>query len=349
MIMYEVMEFATMLTIITFGLFHGEIVSGEQWQVAGMQLIDCVLLLLTAPIFMIPSRLMIMQKILCIAGPTASGKSSRAIEEALARDGEIISVDSRQVYRYLDIGTEKITREEMRGVPHHLIDIREPQENYSAGDFANDANRLIADIAKHGKLPILVGGTHFYFDALLHGLPARVGANDALREELEKLSTRELYENLLAKDARRASELDPHNRRRLIRALEITDTLGTVPPRLSKGSPCSAEQGLEQGLPLLTYDVEWLVIDPAREELRARIDIRLKSAFDRGLLDEVRHVREVVGDTRLNELGLEYKIVGEYLRGERDETSLLPTLSAKLWQYARRQKAWLRKLGHSKS
>ena len=291
---------------------------------------------------MIPSQTMTTQ-ILCIAGPTASGKSSRAVEEATVRGGEVISVDSRQVYRGLDIGTEKITVAEMRGVPHHLIDIREVKENYSAGDFVADATRLIAEISARGKLPILVGGTHFYFDALLSGLPTGVDANPALREGLEKLSTEELYARVRSADARRASELDPKNRRRLIRALEIIDSLGTVPPRGSTAPPFGTR------LNLVKYEVEWVVIDPPREELRARIDTRLVSALERGLIEEVRRVRETVGDTRLNELGLEYKVVGEFLRGERTEESLLPTLSAKLWQYARRQKAWLRKLGRRMS
>src|SRR3989344_1068774 len=132
-------------------------------------------------------------KILCIVGPTASGKSSRAVEEALKRNGEVISVDSRQVYRGLDIGTEKITAEEMRGVPHNLIDIRDPNETYSAGDFVTDATRLIEEISARGKLPILVGGTHFYFDALLHGLPMGTDTNPALREELDALPTEELF------------------------------------------------------------------------------------------------------------------------------------------------------------
>ena len=268
-------------------------------------------------------------QILVIMGPTASGKSSRAVEEAQKRNGEIISVDSRQVYRGLDIGTEKITTEEMRSVPHHLIDIRDPKENYSAGDFFTDATRLIQEISSRGKLPILAGGTHFYFDALLKGLPIGIDANPTLREELEKLSTEELTLRVTDRDPRRASELDPKNRRRLIRALEIIDTKGTVPVRT---------------LPTLKYKTEWIVIDPSKEELRSRIDMRLESALSRGLIDEVRRVREDVGDTRLNELGLEYKIVGEFLRDERTEESLLPTLSAKLWQYARRQKAWLRKL-----
>jgi tRNA dimethylallyltransferase len=311
---------------------------------------------------MIPSRLMTAQ-ILIIAGPTASGKSSRSVEEALLRGGEIISVDSRQVYRGLNIGTEKITAAEMRGVPHHLIDIRDPQEKYSAGDFVTDATRLIADISARGKVPILAGGTHFYFDALINGLTTGVDANPALREELEKLPDEELAARVAERDPRRASELDPKNRRRLIRALEIINSLGFVPPRSKSYQGESlviphdltdpAEVRLPQQLRKSDFRVEWIVIDPPREELRARIDTRLQSALERGLIDEVRHVRELVGDARLDELGLEYRIIGEYLREQDLEvglpsgsptSKLLPTLSAKLWQYARRQKAWLRKL-----
>lgn len=272
-------------------------------------------------------------RILCIAGPTASGKSARAVLEALQRGGEIISVDSRQVYRGLDVGTEKILREEMRGVPHHLIDICDPREPYSAGDFVEDAIRLINEISARGKLPILAGGSHFYFDALLKGLPDKVPVNYALREKLEKLPTDELLRRIEAADPRRAAELDPKNSRRLIRALEIISAKGSVSPRTANsrdiGSP---------------YTVEWVVINPPAEELKKRLETRLQSAFSRGLIGEVRRVRKEIGDARLNELGLEYRIVAEYLRGERTETSLLPTLSAKLWQYARRQKAWLRKL-----
>ena len=266
--------------------------------------------------------------ILLIAGPTASGKSSRALAEAQMRGGEVISVDSRQVYRGLDIGTEKISTEEMQGIPHHLIDIRSAKQPYSAGDFVQDASRIIKEISERGKLPILAGGTHFYFDALLSGLPVGTDADPALRAELEHVSTEELFARIRAKDPRRADELDPQNRRRLIRALEIIEVHGKVPERA----------------PASPYEVEWILIDPEREELRARIDTRLDQALARGLIDEVRRVREEVGDARLNELGLEYKIVGEFLRGERTEEELLPTLSAKLWQYARRQKAWLRKL-----
>jgi tRNA dimethylallyltransferase len=275
------------------------------------------------------------RQILCIAGPTASGKSARAVAEARARGGEIISVDSRQVYRGLDIGTEKITPEEMQDIPHHLIDIRTVQEPYSAGDFVLDATRLIKEISGRGKLPILVGGTHFYFDALLNGLPLGINMNSGLREKLEELRDEELFALVQQKDPRRALELDPQNRRRLVRALEIIEAKGTVPLRPVKVKPSQ------------DFDVAWVVINPSREELRANIDARLTTAVERGLIEEVRRVRDEGGNTRLTELGLEYKIVGEFLRGELPEEILLPTLRAKLWQYARRQKAWLRKLGHT--
>ncbi|MDB5190146.1 MAG: tRNA dimethylallyltransferase [Parcubacteria group bacterium] len=267
-------------------------------------------------------------KIIAVIGPTASGKSARAVALAKELNGEVISVDSRQVYRTLDIGTEKTSFEEMAGIPHHLIDIREPEETYSAGDFVQDAEALITDMHARGITPILAGGTHFYFEALLYGLPPSL-ANPLLRTELEKLSADELFTELQTKDSRRAERIDPKNKRRLVRALEIIAEHGSVPERTTTESK---------------YDVEWVIIDPSKEELRPRIDARLQQALDRGLVDEVRAVRARVGDARLNEFGLEYRIIGEYLREERSEASLLPALSTKLWHYARHQKAWLRKL-----
>jgi tRNA dimethylallyltransferase len=266
--------------------------------------------------------------IIAVIGPTASGKSARAVALAKERNGEVISVDSRQVYRSLDIGTEKTSAEEMDGIPHYLIDVREPEETYSAGNFVTDAEALITDMHSRGVTPILAGGTHFYFEALLYGLPPSL-ANPLLRAELEKLSADELYSQLLIQDPRRAERIDPKNKRRLVRALEIIAEHGSVPERSTTESK---------------YDVEWIIIDPPKEELRPRIDARLEQALARGLIEEVRATRARVGDIRLNELGLEYRIIGEYLRGERSEASLLPTLSTKLWHYARHQKAWLRKL-----
>lgn len=265
----------------------------------------------------------------CVVGPTASGKSKRAVELAKELDGEVISVDSRQVYRMLDIGTEKITEEEMAGIPHHLIDIRDPKDAYSAGDFVKDADALISSIRERGKEPILAGGTHFYFDALLYGLPGAFEPNPLLRQELEGRSAEDLMREIRERDPRRASKIDSSNKRRLVRALEIIAANGTVPER-------------EDAEP--RYAVEWIVLDPERDELRARIHARLEKALGNGLIEEVERVRAYVGDERLNELGLEYRIIGEYLREERDRDSLLPTMSSRVWHYARHQKAWLRKL-----
>lgn len=276
----------------------------------------------------LPSAHMDRQRIIAVIGPTASGKTAKSLALAQERNGEIISLDSRQVYRTLDIGTEKISVEEMNGIPHHLIDIREPEETYSAGDFANDAAALITDILSRGKTPILAGGTHFYLDALLYGLPNDPVDQD-LRRELEKKTAEELFIELQQKDPRRAARIDRNNSRRLVRALEIVSTRGSVPER-STQTPA--------------YDVEWHIIDLPREELRERIDTRLKQTLDRGLIEEVTRTRARVGDTRLTELGLEYRIIGEYLRGERTEDSLLPALSSALWRYARQQKQWLKRL-----
>ena len=168
-------------------------------------------------------------KILVVVGPTASGKTGLAIELAKRFNGEVISADSRQVYRGLDIGTAKTTKEEMDGVPHHLIDVADPKEVYNASDFKQGAEAAIADIVARGKLPIVAGGTFFYVDILLGrvALPD-VPPNEQLRKKLEEKSAAELYQELQAKDPRRAAEIDPQNKRRVIRALEIARELDYV-------------------------------------------------------------------------------------------------------------------------
>lgn len=275
----------------------------------------------------LPSAHMDRPRLIAVIGPTASGKSAKAVALAKELDGEVISVDSRQVYRTLDIGTEKTLPAEMDGIPHYLIDIRNPEEAYSAGDFVEDAAQLIEDIRSRGKTPILAGGTHFYIDALLYGLP-NDEIDPELRKQLEARSVEDLFAELQQKDPRRAMRIDRANPRRLVRALEIVARRGSVPER-STQTPA--------------YDVEWHVIDLPKEELRERIDARLKQALDRGLIEEVKRTQARVGDARLTELGLEYRIIGEFLRGERTEDTLLPALSSALWRYARQQKQWLRR------
>ena len=197
------------------------------------------------------------EKIIIICGPTAVGKSAVAVKLAKRFGGEIVSADSRQVYRGMDIGTGKITKEERQGIRHHMIDIASPRRTYTAARFVRDADRAIRGIVRRKKLPIVCGGTGFYSDALLRRIvPAPVPPNAKLRRALSVFSPDILFEKLRSQDPERARTIDPHNKVRLIRALEIVDALGAVPPRPKGRSPYLA---LSIGITL------------PREILRARI------------------------------------------------------------------------------
>lgn len=273
------------------------------------------------------------QKVVVIVGPTASGKTALAIELAKRFDGEVISADSRQVYRGLDIGTEKVTKEEMDGVPHHLIDIVEPTETYSAADFKRDAKGVIADIARRGRLPIVAGGTFFYVDALLGTAPLpEVPPDPELRAELEQQTTAALFGALQQLDPNRAATIEPHNKRRLVRALEIVRTLGRVP----RPGPSHED-----------YDALLLGIRVPKDELRTRIRARGASAIERGLVTETESLLENgVPRERLEEIGLEYPLALQYIDGNLSEAELLQKIEEKNWQYAKRQLTWLARMEH---
>lgn len=268
-------------------------------------------------------------KILAIIGPTAVGKTSLAITLAKKYDGEIISVDSRQVYKTLDIGTEKITEEEMQGVPHYLIDICEPEEVMTAQQFQKIAREKIEDILKRNKTPILAGGTGMYLESTLYDITfPEVPPNASLREELEQLSTEKLFEKLKEEDPDRAKTADAHNRRRLIRALEIIDAIGAVPPP-KKG-------------PLL-YDALILGLSIERDELRERITKRLDQALARGLIEEITLVRDRVGEERAKEFGLEYAIGISFLNNHLSEPEMREKMVTELMRYAKRQMTFLKR------
>lgn len=169
-------------------------------------------------------------KIIAIVGPTASGKTALSIFLAKAHDGEVISADSRQVYRGLDLGTGKVTAEEMNGIPHHLLDVADPKERFSVSDFQKLGRAAIEDILSRGKLPIICGGTGLYVDTLLNNtaLP-EVPPNEELRKELEQLPTEKLFTRLEGLDPERAADIDRHNPVRLVRAIEVAEALGKVP------------------------------------------------------------------------------------------------------------------------
>lgn len=269
-------------------------------------------------------------KIIVIIGPTASGKSDRAIRLAKKYNGEIVSADSRQVYRGMDIGSGKVTKREQRMAPHHLLDVASPTRNYTVVHFQRDAKRAIRDILKRGKLPIICGGTGFWIEALLIDQPfPKVPPNKTLRKKLSKLPAEKLYAILKKKDPQRARTIDRHNPVRLIRALEIIAATKKPVPALRKNdSP---------------YEAKIIVINPSQKILYRRIERRLKQRLRHGMIAEVRRLRaNGVPDKRLVALGLEYRYVTFYLQGKLTRKEMEEKLLSEIKKYARRQMTWLR-------
>jgi tRNA dimethylallyltransferase len=252
-----------------------------------------------------------------------------SITLAKQHDGEIVSADSRQVYRGLDLGTGKVTQEEMQGIPHHLLDVADPHDTYTAADFVRDGRAAIASILSRGKLPIIVGGTFFYMDALLGRVVApEVPPDPTLRAELEKLTLSELFSRLEVADPRRAHEIDPHNPHRLIRALEIAAALGTVPPLTSHE----------------LYDARIIGIKIDTKTLHKNIHDRLIARLDAGMVEEVKRLHENgLSYERMEDLGLEYRYITRYLKGELPYEEMVATLETKIRQFAKRQMTWLKR------
>ncbi len=269
------------------------------------------------------------QKIVVIVGPTASGKTSLSIELARKFNGEVVSADSRQVYRGLDIGTGKVTTEEMQGIPHHLLDVADPNETHTVADFVRDGRRAVGDILSRGRLPIIVGGTFLYVDALLGKISTpEVPPNEAFRAKLELLTNDGLFQMLEDQDPERALTIDAGNKRRLIRALEIIDALGIVP------STKSTEP----------YDVLTFGINIPKETLLKNIHDRLVSRMQERMIGEVKNLHQNgLSFERLRELGIEYKYVTEYLEEKISKEEMLSQIEIKSRQYARRQMTWLRR------
>jgi tRNA dimethylallyltransferase len=269
-------------------------------------------------------------KIIVVVGPTGSGKTALSIELAKHYSGEVISADSRQVYTGLDIGTEKVSKEEMFGVPHHLIDILPPTEVYTVHAFVKDAAALIEEITAHNHLPIITGGTFFYVDSLLgKSGSAQVEPDQALRSTLEQKTNEELFAELQQKDPRRAETIEPQNKRRLVRALEVVASLGAVPPLTLKSCP---------------YDVLTIGLNIDKKTHREKLAKRAHSALNRGLMDEIqRALAAGVSKERLSEIGLEYRETLAYLDGSISYERMLERFTEVNWQYAKRQLTWLKR------
>jgi len=307
-------------------------------------------------------------KIVVILGPTASGKSDVTIKLAkkLAlskiegfNGAEIISADSRQIYEGMDIGTGKIIRDknpksEIRnpkqiqnsksqkieayyssGIPHYLINIVNPQTEYNVSKFKKDADKIIKDIIKREKLPIICGGTGFWIKSIVDNVVfPKVGPDWKLRKKLSKKSIPELIQELKKLDARRVKEIDKNNKVRLIRAIEICKSLGKV-PKISDQQAMNSDQ----------YEFLQIGINISKEKLHERIKTRLDKRFKQGMVKEVKdlHVKDKVSWKKLEDFGLEYRWIAKYLQGK----IKLPEMRAELYQdikkYAKRQITWFHK------
>lgn len=277
--------------------------------------------------------------ILIIVGPTASGKSALAITLAKKRNGEVISADSRQVYTGLDIGTGKVTKREMRGVPHHILDVASPKTVFSAHDFVRLGRPAIADIHTRGKLPILCGGTGFYIDALTGRIPiATAQRNDALRKKLSTKTATELFALLRTKNPEHAARMDTpserNNKARLIRALEIVSA--------SRSSARKSHESI--AIASGEYRIEWIGIDWPDAVLRMRIHKRLHARMKAGMMREIRRLHtQGLSWRRMEALGLEYRYLSRYARGILTKKDALMQLENEIWHYAKRQRTWWKK------
>jgi tRNA dimethylallyltransferase len=272
-----------------------------------------------------------MQQLVVVLGTNASGKSELGIRLAKHFGGEIVSADSRQVYRGLDLGSGKISPAQAGAVKHHLIDVAEVSEYYSLAQYQRAAYRAIDSISGAGKLPFLVGGTGLYISALVEGYQlVDVPPNDQLRTELESLPLPQLVERLEKSDRDTAGRIDKRNRRRLIRAIEIAAG-GHAYPGARKKSP--------------RYDCLQLGLTWPREILVARIEQRLRERLTYGMIDEVAGLRSSgVSDFRLHKLGLEYRYTARFLRGElRTLDELRTELGIAIRQFAKEQITWFKR------
>ncbi len=268
-------------------------------------------------------------KILVILGPTASGKSALAVEMARKLGGEVISADSRQVYKGLNIGTGKITKREMKGVPHHLLDIVDPKKQFSVMEFKTLAEKAIEDILSRGKLPIICGGTGFYIQAIVDGtvLP-EVAPNIRLRSVLEKKTAVELFTILKKLDSKRAKEIDRNNPRRLVRAIEIARALGKNP--IIKSEP--------------KYKPIQIGIKLSDKELKKRIEKRLISRMKQGMIEEAEKLhKNGLSWKRMQALGLEYRYLAKFCQDKISHPELISELKTEIWHYAKRQMTWFKR------
>jgi len=279
-------------------------------------------------------------KLLVIVGPTASGKTNLSIKlakkfsalggSALGWNGaEIVSADSRQVYKGMNIGTGKITKKEMQSIPHHLLDIVSPKTRFDVTKYKKKALRIIKDIQKRDKLPILIGGTGFYIQAITDGIIfPQVKPDWKLRSSLEKKDIKDLFKELKSLDPQRAKTIEKYNKRRLIRALEIIKKTNKPVPKI-KNDP---------------IDSDILILGIKKEEIKELIKIRLLKRLRQGMIAEVKRLKQSgVSWKRLEEFGLEYRYIALYLQKKITKEEMIEKLQKEIEHYAKRQMTWFKK------
>jgi tRNA dimethylallyltransferase len=271
------------------------------------------------------------KKIIVVLGPTASGKSDLAVKLAKKLNGEVISADSRQVYKGMDIGTGKITKKEMGGIPHHLLDVASPKRKFTVVQYRKLAKSAINKILKKGKVPIICGGTAFYIYAVVDGIVIpRVAPNWALRRKLGGKTPEELFENLKKIDPQRAKTIESKNKRRLIRAIEIVlETKRPVPPIKKEPVP---------------YPVLFLGIKKPAARLKNPIRKRLLKRLGEGMIAEVKRLKKsALSWERLEQFGLEYRYLARYIQGKINYKEMVEQLQRQIEHFSKRQMNWFKR------
>ena len=276
-----------------------------------------------------------MNKIISIVGPTSTGKSDMVVDVALhlkkhGIKSEIISADSRQVYRELNLLSGKITPKETKGIPHHMIDVASIRRTFTVEQYKKKAKTIIKNLHKKDVVPIIVGGTGFYIDTLIFDLDfPRVQPNTSLRASLSHLNEKELFELLREKDVERADALGPHNRPRLIRAIEIAEALGSVPKLTIQKSP---------------YDVFAIGLDLPDESLKEKIEKRIRTRMKQGMIEEAENIQKKgISWDRLESLGLECRFASNLLQEKINKKEFVEQLAQSTWKYTKRQRTWFKR------
>ena len=277
-------------------------------------------------------------KVMVICGPTASGKTALSIELAKKINGEIISSDSMQIYKDMDIGTAKPSKEEMQGIQHYLLDFVEPSQRYSVAEFKKDAEKAIEEILQKGKTPIIVGGTGLYVDSLIYGIEYQTIEFDEqyrkqLEERVEKEGLETLYNEAKKIDPQAIEKISANDKKRILRILEIYKATGKN----------KTEQELEYRKNGVKYDYKVFAINMDREKLYERINKRVDIMIENGLIEEVEKLLEKYKEFPTAMQGLGYKEVIEYLQGKVSKEEMIENIKRETRRYAKRQLTWFRK------